>query len=200
MTLPEGLFYFFSAMALSAALNVIFSKHAVQAVLSLVLTFVSTAALWLIAQAEFLGIILVLVYVGAVMVLFLFVVMMLDLPASSRGSVPTGYRWLALGGAGGLGALLLYFIWQANSDTVFLPEVGEQASNVRDVGYELFTGYLLPFEVAGVILLAAMVAAIVLTFRGRQGMNKYIDPSRQVQVRKQDRLKIVSLARENPPS
>lgn len=182
-------------MAIGASLGVIFSKNPVRSVLCLVWTFVATAAVWLLAQAEFLAIALVLVYVGAVMVLFLFVVMMLDvedLPKTSWLKVLP----LSLLGAGGLLYLLLQWIWSANADMLLLPFVSSSVSNVMQIGQLLFTDYILAFEVAGVLLLVAIVAAISLTFRGIHGNQKRLDPSKQVLVSKNQRLKILPMSPE----
>lgn len=184
-------FYFFASIALSAAGAVIVSKNPVHSVLSLVLTFVATAALWIIAQAEFLGIILILVYVGAVMVLFLFVVMMLDVDLEELRSSLKQHLLVAVLTAGTLAVLLVRWIVAANSNFLELPMVSAEAENVRNLGEVLFTRFLLPFEVAGIILLTAMIAAISLTFRGKQDKNKGIDPALQSQVKKSDRLRII---------
>ena len=196
LSFSEGLFFVFTAMAVGASLGVIFSKNPVRSVLCLVWAFVATAAVWLLAQAEFLAIVLVLVYVGAVMVLFLFVVMMLD--SEEEIKQPSLLKWLplALLGGGGLLLALLKWIWQSNADTLFLPFVSVSSSNVTQIGQLLFTDYILAFEVAGVVLLVAIVAAIALTFRGQQGSSKKTDPALQVLVSKAGRLKIVSMPSE----
>ena len=188
-------FYAFSAITVMSALAVVSVKNPVHAVLFLVLTFFSTACLWLLAEAEFLGIALVLVYVGAVMVLFLFVVMMLDIQTvPSRGrmssylpvaiivAVVMAFEMLALIGVGkGQGTL--------PAD----PALAAGMGNTEWIGRTLFTDYLLPFELAAVILTVAIIAAIMLTLRHRSGV-KHQDPSRQVQVRKEDRIRIVKMA------
>jgi NADH-quinone oxidoreductase subunit J len=190
-------FYFFAAIALSAASALILSKNPVHSVLSLVLTFVATAALWIIAQAEFLGIVLILVYVGAVMVLFLFVVMMLDVELEELQSSFMKHIPLAVLISGLLAALLIQWILEANSVVLELPFVSADAKNLSDLGQALFTRFLVPFEVAGVILLTAMVAAIALTFRGKQDLNKAIDPALQFQAKKENRLKIIKTMSED---
>ena len=190
-------FYLFAAIALSAASAVIFSKNPVHSVLSLVLSFVATAALWIIAQAEFLGIVLILVYVGAVMVLFLFVVMMLDIELEELQSSFKKHMPLAVLVAGLLAVLLIQWILEANSVVLELPFVSVEARNLSDLGQALFTRFLVPFEVAGVILLTAMVAAIALTFRGKQDLNKSIDPVLQFQATKENRLKIIKTMSED---
>ena len=190
-------FYFFAAIALSAAGAVIVSKNPVHSVLSLVLSFVATAALWIIAQAEFLGIVLILVYVGAVMVLFLFVVMMLDVELEELQSSLMKHLPLAVLVAGLLAVLLIQWILEANSEVLVLPFVSADQKNLVDLGQALFTRFLLPFEVAGALLLTAMVAALALTFRGKQDTNKAIDPALQSQVKKESRLKIIKTMTED---
>ena len=199
MTLSEPLFFLFSATAVTAALAVILSKNPVHAVLSLVLSFFATAGIWLLAEAEFLAITLVVVYVGAVMVLFLFVVMMLDVAIEKHKSPLLRHMLLTVLTGGGLLTALVYWIWTANSYSVLLPYTPEGVSNVAHIGYALFTQHILPFEVAGILLLAAIIAAITLTFRGRQGANKSISPASQIRVRKEDRLKVLSMPSEGKP-
>lgn len=197
MPFSSLLFFFFAAIALSAALGVIFSKNPVHSVLSLVLAFVASAVLWMIAQAEFLAIILILVYVGAVMVLFLFVVMMLDVDMEELKRPFIRHFPVALLVAGSLAALLIQWILEANSGVLSLPFFTAEEHNVVDLGQALFTNFLVPFEVAGVILLTAMVAAIALTLRGQQDNNKTINPASQSAVKKEDRLKIIKMASED---
>lgn len=188
-------FYAFSAITVMSALAVVSVKNPVHAVLFLVLTFFSTACIWLLAEAEFLGIALVLVYVGAVMVLFLFVVMMLDIQTvPSRGrmssylpvaiivAVVMTFEMLALIGVG-----------KGQSTLPADPALAAGMGNTEWIGRTLFTDYLLPFELAAVILTVAIIAAIMLTLRHRSGV-KHQDPSRQVQVRKEDRIRIVKMA------
>ena len=188
-------FYAFSAITVMSALAVVSVKNPVHAALFLVLTFFSTACLWLLAEAEFLGIALVLVYVGAVMVLFLFVVMMLDIQTvPSRGrmssylpvaiivAVVMAFEMLALIGVG-----------KGQSTLPADPALAAGMGNTEWIGRTLFTDYLLPFELAAVILTVAIIAAIMLTLRHRSGV-KHQDPSRQVQVRKEDRIRIVKMA------
>ena len=188
-------FYAFSAITVMSALAVVSVKNPVHAALFLVLTFFSTACIWLLAEAEFLGIALVLVYVGAVMVLFLFVVMMLDIQTvPSRGrmssylpvaiivAVVMAFEMLALIGVG-----------KGQSTLPADPALAAGMGNTEWIGRTLFTDYLLPFELAAVILTVAIIAAIMLTLRHRSGV-KHQDPSRQVQVRKEDRIRIVKMA------
>ncbi len=201
MTFIDLNFYFFSALLLAAALGVIASKNPVHSALWLVLSFFSCAALWLLLEAEFLGIVLVLVYVGAVMVLFLFVVMMLDINIEEmrKGFV----RYLPIGA---LVALILaaQMIWVVGPigpdilDDESLKQAvrhGADYSNTKELGRVLYTEYVLPFEIASIILLVAIVAAISLTLRRRKN-TKYQTPSKQIQVKRDDRLRIVKMDAE----
>jgi NADH-quinone oxidoreductase subunit J len=199
MTIELALFYAFAAVTIGAALGVITVKNTVHAVLFLVLTFFSSACLWLLARAEFLAIVLVLVYVGAVMVLFLFVVMMLDIRTDSLREGFARYLPVAAVVAGIMLAQMLALIgWNA---TLQVAAPAKDAatlagtSNTEWLGRALFTDYLLPFEVAAVILTVAIIAAIALTLRRRAGI-RHQDPARQVLVRKEDRLRVVKMASE----
>jgi len=174
-----------------AALGVIAVKNSVHAALLLVLCFFTTAALWLLMQAEFLAIALVLVYVGAVMVLFLFVVMMLDI-----NTEPMREGFIRYLPAGMLVALVMLGemvgLMGVKSMAIDPPADPGGASNTAWLGKALFTDYLLPFEVAAVILTVAVVAAIMLTLR-RRSNTKYQNPSRQVEVQARDRIRIVKM-------
>lgn len=201
--LTTVVFYIFSAVLLFAALRVITAKNPVHAVLYLVLAFFNSAALWLLIDAEFLAISLVLIYVGAVMVLFLFVVMMLNI---NFETLREGFwRYFPLAAVIGiLMAIELVLILShpfAKVGFVKLPELAAGYSNVRELGLLLYTEYLLPFELASVVLLVAIVAAIALTLRGRK-TTKYQNPSVQVKVRRDDRLRIVKMdaVTEDPPT
>ena len=169
MTVESIVFYLFAALTVLGAVGVITVRNAVQAVLCLVLTFFSAAVLWMLLEAEFLAVTLVLVYVGAVMVLFLFVVMMLDVDYASLKSGFTRYLPLGI-----LVALALFgaIYWVIRSEVLGeMPEPAKHSaeySNVTVLGKLLYTEYFYAFEVAGVILLVAIVAAISLTFRGRR--------------------------------
>ncbi len=198
MSFEQFVFYLFSAAMLGSALMVITLRNPVHAALSLVLTFVSGAALWLLLEAEFLAITLVLVYVGAVMVLFLFVVMMLDV---NLARLREGF--VKLLPVGVLAALLvvgmmIYVVGPANFG---LDQVAEPAghpadySNTRELGLVLYTVYVYPFEIAAVILLVAIIAAILLALRKRPS-SKQQNPDLQIAVRKEDRLRIVQVASE----
>ncbi len=202
MIFTDLVFYFFAGMLVLAGLGVISSRNPVHSALFLVLSFFSCSALWLLLQAEFLAIVLVLVYVGAVMVLFLFVVMMLDINLTQmrQGFV----RYLPIGALIALVmvAQMVWIVGPAGPD-VFSGEQLAQAvvlpadhSNTRELGKVLYTDYVFPFEVASVILLVAIVAAIALTMRRRE-MTKYQTPGKQVQVRKADRLRVVKMDAES---
>jgi NADH-quinone oxidoreductase subunit J len=198
MTFQTFVFYFFSAVLIFAALRVITARNPVHAALFLVLAFFTSAGNWIQLQAEFLAITLVLVYVGAVMVLFLFVVMMLDI---NIARIRAGFwRYLPLGT---LVALLLvaemalilgrsYF----GLEGAPLPEpLPEGYSNTKELGRLVYTDYVYAFEIAAVILLVAIVAAIALTLRRRKD-SKYLDPASQIKVRREDRVRIVAMPAE----
>ncbi len=198
MSVPLALFWVFAAVAVFAALRVITVRNPVHAVLFLVLTFFSCAALWMLLEAEFLAIVLVLVYVGAVMVLFLFVVMMLDVNVAP---VREGFiRYLPL--AATVAAIVVIEMVLVVSSRAFAPEAyatpGPAAagtSNTEQLGVVLYTQYLYHFEIAAAILLLSIVAAIALTMRKRPA-TRYQDPARQIRVRREDRLKIVRMDAE----
>jgi NADH-quinone oxidoreductase subunit J len=198
MDYQTGFFYLFAAVLLFAGYRVITARNPVHAVLFLMLAFSQAAALWLLLKAEFLGITLVLVYLGAVMVLFLFVVMMLDI---NMDSVRQGF-WKHFPLAALLGvfvaAELIAVLWAgfpslaANPDAVGAGINAANYSNTRELGLLLYTEYLYPIEVAAVILLVAMIAAIALTLRQRKD-SKAINPGLQVHVRASDRLVVVPM-------
>jgi NADH-quinone oxidoreductase subunit J len=196
MDFKSFVFYLFSAIMAYASLRVITARNPVHAVLFLVLAFVSGGGIWMLLDAEFLAITLVLVYVGAVMVLFLFVVMMLDI---NLDRLREGFwSYLPLGATvGALMALEMGVVIGGSYFDLFessMPAVvGE--SNVREIGRLIYTDYVYPFEVASVILLVAIVAAIALTGRSRKE-SKAIDPATQVVVRAADRVRLVSMQSE----
>ena len=194
-------FWAFALTAVVAAGAVISVRNPVHAVLCLILTFFSVACIWLLVGAEFLGVALVLVYVGAVMVLFLFVVMMLDIDVTAmrEGWV----RFLPLGllvAVVMLVQMLLLIGVKARSATPF-PDNAASATadvdNTRWLAEQLFTGFILPFEFAAVILTVAVIAAVMLTLRRRTG-NKTQNPSEQTRVKASDRLRMVSMPAEKP--
>ena len=198
MNLPWDLylFYAFATVLVLAGLAVISVRNSVHAALFLVLTFFTSAALWLLLQAEFLAIALVLVYVGAVMVLFLFVVMMLDINTESTREGFIRYLPVGIGVAVVmLVEMLMLFGVRAMYalPVVAEPAAAAQRSNTAWLGEALFTQYLLPFEVAAVVLTVAIIAAIMLTLRRRVGTRKQ-NASDQVAVRVADRIRIVKMA------
>ena len=196
-------FYTFSAVMLFAAFKVITSRNPVHSALYLVLCFFQASAIWMLLQAEFLSITLILVYVGAVMVLFLFVVMMLDINIEAMRK---GF-WCHFPLAASIGAVLAlelasvllggFRLTQAPV-TAALPE-GQQYSNTKELGIVLYTEYLYPLEVAAVILLVAIVAAIALTLRERKD-SKAQNPSDQVRVKATDRMQLVKMAPVRQPT
>ncbi|MDX1459648.1 MAG: NADH-quinone oxidoreductase subunit J [Xanthomonadales bacterium] len=197
--IPQIVFYLFSAIMVAAAGCVITVRNPVYAALFLVLTFFSAAAIWLLLAAEFLAIVLIVVYVGAVMVLFLFVVMMLDI---NLAPLKEGFvRYLPVGIVVALlmAAELLTVLWTRDrfgADLYPMPgPVEAAASNTAALGELLYTKYLLPFEVAGVILLVAIVSAVTLTLRKRKGVRSQ-SPSQQVRVRREERVRLVSMSPE----
>ena len=195
-------FYVLSAVLVGAAVMVITARNPVHAALFLVLAFFTSAGIWLLLEAEFLAIILVLVYVGAVMVLFLFVVMMLDI---NLAPLREGFiRYLPVGVAVALVVVVELALVIGVSDfglesMPHPPAHGPEYSNTAELGTLLYTVYVYPFEIAAAVLLVAIVAAIALTMRRRTGV-KTQDPSRQVEVRREDRIRIVRMPPESPKS
>ncbi len=195
MSLDLMLFYAFSVALAGAAFGVILARNPVHAALWLVLTFFTSACLWLLLKAEFLAIALILVYVGAVMVLFLFVVMMLDVKIEP---LREGFiRFLPVGVLVGLvmlGEMLALIGWRKYAAVQAPPDPAVNAglSNTEWLGRAMFTDYILPFEIAAVILTVAIIAAITLTLRRRAGV-RHQDPARQVLVRKEDRVRVVKM-------
>lgn len=190
-------FYALSAILILASLRVITARNPVHAALALVIAFFTAGGLWMLLQAEFLAISLVLVYVGAVMVLFLFVVMMLDINIERlrRGFWGNLIPGLFVGGV-----LLFEMVMVLSAkyfDAQSMPEPLAQAgfSNTRDLGRVLYTDYVYPFELAAVVLLVAIIAAIALTMRKRVDVRR-IDPATQVAVKAADRLRMVSMPAE----
>jgi NADH-quinone oxidoreductase subunit J len=197
MEFKTFLFYAFAAIMTLAALRVITARNPVHAALFLVLAFFNAAGIWMLLKAEFLAIVLVLVYVGAVMVLFLFVVMMLDINIDKMREGFWGY----LPVASGIGALIVLemaaVLWRG-----FLG-VGDTAANnagniggTKELGLLIYTQYIYGFEIAAAILLVAIIAAVALTLRKRKD-TKAIDPGLAVRVKRNDRLKIVKMQAVN---
>jgi NADH-quinone oxidoreductase subunit J len=199
MSIVEILFYFFSLVLVGAAVGVITARNPVHCALFLVLAFFNSAVIWLLMEAEFLAIVLMLVYVGAVMVLFLFVVMMLDVNIAALREGFTRYA--------PLGILVAALVVVEIGSVVWVKSLGGASpeaaasvavdgySNTRALGELLYTKYLYPFELAAVLLLVAIVAAIALTMRHRVGM-KAQDIAGQVAVRAKDRIRVVKMPAE----
>jgi NADH-quinone oxidoreductase subunit J len=191
-------FYTLAAILLFAGLRVITTRNPVYAALYLVLAFFTAAGIWLLLEAEFLAIVLVLVYVGAVMVLFLFVVMMLDiilykLREGFWSALPVA---LPVGGLMAVEMVMIVGVRNFGADKAIAPAPRPaDYSNTAELGRVLYTDYLLAFELASVILLVAIIAAIALTLRDRKD-SKSMDPSKQVLVKKADRLRIIKMQAE----
>ncbi len=198
MSFEQIVFYVFAAILVFSAGMVITSRNPVHAALFLVLAFFSSAAIWLLLEAEFLAITLVLVYVGAVMVLFLFVVMMLDI---NIAPLREGFaRYMPVGVL--VAVLMLLVMAMAvgveyfGTDKMPVPAGhGADYSNTRELGMQLYTTYVYPFEIASVILLVAIVAAIALTLRRRPG-TRSPRPEQQVTVRREERVRVVKMDTE----
>ena len=202
MDVKTGFFYLFSAVMLFASFRVITARNPVYAALYLVLAFTQAAALWILLKAEFLAITLVLVYVGAVMVLFLFVVMMLDINVDS---LRQGF-WKHFPVAASLGAILALEMAavlmggfrltgaakSADKAVEVAGQLGPQISNTKELGKLLYSQYVYPLEIAAMILLVAMIAAIALTLRQRKD-SKYSSPSDQVKVKAKDRMTVLKM-------
>lgn len=193
MDFKTGVFYFFAAILVLSALRVVTTRNPVHAALFLVLAFFSASGIWMLLHAEFLAITLVLVYVGAVMVLFLFVVMMLDinidvLRAGFRKNLPLALL------IGGVVIVEMYLVINAAFRVAEPAALAKPAdySNTRELGKLIYTQYVYALEIAAIILLVGMVAAIALTLRRRKD-SKYQDPAKQVRVRREDRVRLVSL-------
>ena len=199
MDAKTGLFYVFAALMLFAAFKVITARNPVHAALFLVLAFFQAAAIWILLKAEFLAITLVLVYVGAVMVLFLFVVMMLDI---NIDSMRQGF-WKHFPLAGAVGAIIaleMSYVLMGGfreppklaSAPASAGQIGAQVSNTKELGKVLYSEYIFPLEIAAVILLVAIIAAIALTLRERKD-SKSQNPSEQVRVKRADRVTLVKM-------
>ena len=194
MDIQTGFFYLFSAVLLFAAFRVVTARNPVHAVLNLMLAFSQASGLWFLLNAEFLAITLVLVYLGAVMVLFLFVVMMLDINVDT---LRAGF-WKHFPLAATLGAVVAFEMAAVLmsgfrlSQPPQIVDAAAQVSNSKALGVLLYTEYLMPIQIAAAILLVAMVAAIALTLRHRKD-SKAIDPSIQVRVKARDRLQVVKV-------
>ncbi|MDH5180742.1 MAG: NADH-quinone oxidoreductase subunit J [Gammaproteobacteria bacterium] len=198
MGVEKVLFYIFAAMMVISATMVITVRNPIRAALFLVLTFFSSAVLWMLLEAEFLAIVLVLVYVGAVMVLFLFVVMMLDI---NMDRLKEGFiRYLPFGVLIALlmVGMIIYVVGPGNFGLDKIAEPARHAAdynNTKALGMVLYTDYVYPFEIAAVLLLVAIVAAIALTMRRREG-TKYQKPEQQISVNRNERVRLVKMSAE----
>jgi NADH-quinone oxidoreductase subunit J len=201
-----ALFYVFSAVLLGASFRVITARSTVHAALFLILAFFNAACIWMLLKAEFLAITLVLVYIGAVMVLFLFVVMMLDMGSDEATSNLRDGFWKHLPLAGLVGALIaleMAAVLMGGFRLTQAPELSEAAAklgNTKLLGIAIYTQYLYPLQIAAVLLLVAIISAIALTLRRRKD-SRYQNPAEQVKVTKAQRLRIIKLAPtvEAPP-
>ena len=191
----DFVFFVLSLVLIASGLSVITSRNPVTAALSLVLAFFNAAGIWLLLQAEFLAIALVLVYVGAVMVLFLFVVMMLDI---NLDKLREGF-WDYLPMAGFIGILMMVEMVMVFKTKQFnlspLAETLPNSSNTELIGNTLYSDYVLPFELASVVLLIAIVSAIALTLRDRKDSKK-TNPADQIAVKRKDRVRLVQMKSE----
>jgi len=192
--MEQVIFYVFAAVMLFAATMVISVRNPVHAALFLVLAFFNAAIIWVLAGAEFLGIALVVVYVGAVMVLFLFVLMMLDINAAPLREGFARYLPVGVLVAGLMVLQLAAVILSARLELISgtIPEPAADVNNIKAIGGLLYTAYVYPFEIAAVILLVAIVAAITLTLRRRTGSRKQ-DVAKQLSVKKDDRLRLARM-------
>jgi NADH-quinone oxidoreductase subunit J len=201
MEFKNILFYVFSAIMLIAATRVITARNPVHAALFLVLAFFNAAGIWMLLQAEFLSIVLVLVYVGAVMVLFLFVVMMLDI---NIDKMRVGF-WSYLPLATAIGVVIVLemaaVLWRGfhQPDGVAPLNVGANIGGTRELGLLIYTKYIYGFEIAAAILLVAIIAAVALTLRRRKD-TKAFNPGDAVRVKRNDRLRIVKMATVDQPA
>lgn len=196
----EFVFYVFAGILIAAAVMVVLSRNPVRSILFLVLAFFASAVLWMTLQAEFLSLLLIFVYVGAVMTLFLFVVMMLDI---DRTVIREGFvKYLPIGlvvMAFFIG-MMIYVVGPHHPAfaNAALKDYGPDYSNIKELGILLFTQYIYPFEIAGAILLVAIVAAIALAFHGRSPDAKSQVIANQLKANKRNRLRIVSMKGDQP--
>jgi len=186
------IFYFFSAILISGALGVVLVRNPVYAALFLILAFFTSAAIWLMLEAEFLGITLVLVYVGAVMVLFLFVIMMLDINMDPLREGFIKMMPLAAIVAIIIAGEIILVMTSGSFDINHVVKHAADYSNTKEIGAVLYTQYVYPFEIAAVILVVAIIAAIALTLRRRTGV-KHQNPSKQIRTKRSDRVRLVKM-------
>lgn len=195
MLIQTAVFYFFAGILVLSAVAMITVRNPVHAALFLVLAFFTSGALWLLMEAEFLGIVLVLVYVGAVMVLFLFVVMMLDINIAKMRAGYARYLPVGLIVGAAMAAEMIIILNKSSFQDVQVVAKPADYSNTQALGELLFTEYVYPFEIAGVILLVAIIAAITLTMRKR-AVSKQQKPHEQIAARSKDRVRLADLDRE----
>lgn len=198
MNIELIIFFIFSLLLVITCLKVITSSNPVLSAVNLVFSFFLSAVLWLLLGAEFLSIILILVYVGAVMVLFLFVVMMLDINIAKKSAAYINYLPLGIGIFIAFNAIIIFFFINTfeNIDYNAVKNIEIiSKSNTENLGYLLFTKYLVEFEIAGLILLLGIISAIVLTYK-KNPKNKYQNPTKQISVTKKDRLKVITGLKE----
>lgn len=195
MTFELFIFYLFAAITLFSAVAVVTARNPIYAALFLILAFFTSAATWVLLEAEFLGVVLVLVYVGAVMVLFLFVIMMLDIKIDTLKEGFTRYLPIGLLVAVAVSAEMI-LVMKSKTFERPIPEAAPLgSSNTEALGEILYTEYMYPFEIAAVILVVAIIAAISLTLRRREGVKKQ-DQAEQIRTRKSDRLRVVEMKAE----
>ncbi len=198
MNIELTTFFVFSTLLIFTCFKVITSSNPVLSAINLVFSFFLSAVLWLLLGAEFLSIILILVYVGAVMVLFLFVVMMLDINVAKKTAAYIKYLPLGIAVFIAFNILIIYFFINTfeNIDYNAVKNIEIISdSNTENLGYLLFTRYIIEFEIAGLILLLGIISAIVLTYR-KNPKNKYQNPTKQISASKKDRLKIITDLKE----
>ena len=198
MNIELTTFFIFSILLIFTCFKVITSSNPVLSAINLVFSFFLSAVLWLLLGAEFLSIILILVYVGAVMVLFLFVVMMLDINIAKKTAAYIKYLPLGIAVFIAFNVLIIYFFINTfeNIDYNAVKNIEIISdSNTQNLGYLLFTKYIIEFEIAGLILLLGIISAIVLTYR-KNPKNKYQNPTKQISASKKDRLKVITDLKE----
>lgn len=195
MTFELFVFYLFSAVTLFSAVGVVTMRNPVYSALFLILAFFSSAATWILLEAEFLGVVLVLVYVGAVMVLFLFVIMMLDIQIDTLKEGFIRYLPVGLLVAVAVAAEMILVMKSKAFDRPIPEAAPLSANNTEALGEILYTEYVLPFEIAAVILVVAIIAAITLTLRRRKGVKKQ-NQAQQVKTKSSDRLRVVKMKAE----
>lgn len=199
--MQQMFFYIFSSLAIFSSIMVICLRTTVKSVLFLILTFVSTACLWLLLEAEFLAVSLILVYVGAVLVLFLFVIMMIDQEGESKRLGISKYSFFIVFTSLIMLVFLMYIIvpyvgpYEFGGD-IIMPEIKGSGNNITVLGTLLYNDHLFVFEIAGILFLVGMVAAIAISFRGRQNRLSQ-DISEQIDVKKEGRLKLVKVDKSN---